>query len=399
MMVSITFFLLVVSLSGLLPLRYCQLKMWSALYWPLSIAGQLFVVPIIVVTMVIVLAWRNEIWVAGPAFAALLISMSSLFMQCKVRSLAAGMALQLGVVGRGARAFSLKDIWRWLLVLRCERRGLKITRDVAYGELSAQRMDIYALADHCEPKPILIHIHGGAWVTGKKGQMGRPLVHDMAQRGWLVCDIEYRLGPEHRYPAMIVDVLSAIHWIKTNAGQYGGRGDFVVLTGGSAGGHLTALAGLMSAAQRREYVDGDTSVQAIAPFYGRYDFLDRFDIIKDPKIVEFTENKVMPGTVAQVGEALWRQASPIDHVGPHMPSCLIVHGSSDCLIDYKEAEAFVSAQAALATNDFEFLLVPGAQHAFDLGHCPQSDAVNHLVEAYFEKCYRDHCESVGESYL
>ncbi|POP54731.1 alpha/beta hydrolase [Zhongshania marina] len=398
-MASIAFFLLVVSLSGLLPLRYRQLKVWSALYWPLSIAGQLFVVPITVVVAVIVLAWRNEAWVAGPAFVALSISIFSLLRQFKVRNLTAEMALRLGVVEHGAYSLSLKDIWRWLLVLRCERRGINIIRDVAYGDLSAQRLDIYALAGHGEPKPILIHIHGGAWVTGKKGQMGRPLVHDMAQQGWLVCDIEYRLGPEHRYPAMIVDVLSAIHWIKTNAEQYGGRGDFVAVTGGSAGGHLTALTGLMSAAQRREYVDGDTSVQLVAPFYGRYDLLDRFGIINDPKIDEFTESKVMPGAVEQVGEALWRQASPIDNVGPHMPSCLMVHGSSDCLIDYKEAEAFVNAQAALSVNDFEYLLVPGAQHAFDLGHCPQSDAVNRLIQMYFEKCYRDFCKVQGESHL
>jgi acetyl esterase/lipase len=398
-MASIAFFLLVVSLSGLLPLRYRQLKVWSALYWPLSIAGQLFVVPITVVAVVIVLAWRNEAWVAGPAFVALFISIFSLLRQFKVRNLTAEMALRLGVVEHGAYSLSLKDIWRWLLVLRCERRGINIIRDVAYGDLSAQRLDIYALAGHAEPKPILIHIHGGAWVTGKKGQMGRPLVHDMAQQGWLVCDIEYRLGPEHRYPAMIVDVLSAIHWIKTNAEQYGGRGDFVAVTGGSAGGHLTALTGLMSAAQRREYVDGDTSVQLVAPFYGRYDLLDRFGIINDPKIDEFTESKVMPGAVEQVGEALWRQASPIDNVGPHMPSCLMVHGSSDCLIDYKEAEAFVNAQAALSVNDFEYLLVPGAQHAFDLGHCPQSDAVNRLIQMYFEKCYRDFCKVQGESHL
>lgn len=398
-MASIAFFLLVVSLSGLLPLRYRQLKVWSALYWPLSIAGQLFVVPITVVAVVIVLAWRNEAWVAGPAFVALFISIFSLLRQFKVRNLTAEMALRLGVVEHGAYSLSLKDIWRWLLVLRCERRGINIIRDVAYGGLSAQRLDIYALAGHGEPKPILIHIHGGAWVTGKKGQMGRPLVHDMAQQGWLVCDIEYRLGPEHRYPAMIVDVLSAIHWIKTNAEQYGGRGDFVAVTGGSAGGHLTALTGLMSAAQRREYVDGDTSVQLVAPFYGRYDLLDRFGIINDPKIDEFTESKVMPGAVEQVGEALWRQASPIDNVGPHMPSCLMVHGSSDCLIDYKEAEAFVNAQAALSVNDFEYLLVPGAQHAFDLGHCPQSDAVNRLIQMYFEKCYRDFCKVQGESHL
>ncbi|RNL65651.1 alpha/beta hydrolase [Zhongshania marina] len=398
-MASIAFFLLVVSLSGLLPLRYRQLKVWSALYWPLSIAGQLFVVPITVVAVVIVLAWRNEAWVAGPAFVALFISIFSLLRQFKVRNLTAEMALRLGVVEHGAYSLSLKDIWSWLLVLRCERRGINIIRDVAYGDLSAQRLDIYALAGHGEPKPILIHIHGGAWVTGKKGQMGRPLVHDMAQQGWLVCDIEYRLGPEHRYPAMIVDVLSAIHWIKTNAEQYGGRGDFVAVTGGSAGGHLTALTGLMSADQRREYVDGDTSVQLVAPFYGRYDLLDRFGIINDPKIDEFTESKVMPGAVEQVGEALWRQASPIDNVGPHMPSCLMVHGSSDCLIDYKEAEAFVNAQAALSVNDFEYLLVPGAQHAFDLGHCPQSDAVNRLIQMYFEKCYRDFCKVQGESHL
>lgn len=393
MITSLSVFVLALSLAAVVPLRYRQLGIGAPLYWLLSVGGQLLVLPLALCAVVLAAVADGAIGLFLAMLAAA-VGVFGMWRQWRVREQAihAAETLELGL--RGDFSIGVEDVARWVVVFFCRRRGLRVKRDVAYGQLDAQKMDIYRDNVERDPRPILIHIHGGAWVAGKKGQMGRPLIHDMAQRGWLVCDIEYRLGPEHRYPAMVADVLCAIAWIKSNASRFGGNSNFVAVTGGSAGGHLTALSSLLSAELRHHYAGADTDVQAIVPCYGRYDFLDRFDIINDPAIAKFTRDKVMPGAVEDIGEALWREASPIDHVGPHMPPCLLVHGGGDCMIDREEARAFVTAQTPVAENDFHVFLPPGVQHAFDLGHCIQGDAINRLVALFLARSYAGFAEEV-----
>ena len=66
----------------------------------------------------------------------------------------------------------------------------------------------------------------------------------MAERGWICVSMAYRVSPRNTWPAHIVDVKRALAWVKENIADYGGDPDFVAITGGSAGGHLTALAAL-----------------------------------------------------------------------------------------------------------------------------------------------------------
>ncbi|AKH68702.1 esterase/lipase [Spongiibacter sp. IMCC21906] len=397
--------LLLLSLSSVVSLKYRQLKVWSALYWLLAVTGQLFALPILIIALSLFLTGRDQPGVAIVSAVTALAASLSLLKQLQVRKAVATFAEDLGIATRRDFYYSWQKIWRSVLVLHCNRRGMQLDKNISYGDLAEQRLDIYRLdtsksaMSTSELMPILIHIHGGAWVAGKKGQMGRPLIHDMATEGWLVVDIEYRLGPEHRYPAMIEDVLKAIAWVKTHAEEYGGSANFIALTGGSAGGHLSALAGLLDCGERRGLQQGfeevDTRVQAIVPFYGRYDFLDRFNIINDPKIKQFMIDKVMPVGPIDAGEQLWRQASPIDHVAGHFPPCLLIHGSSDCMIDVAEANAFVDAQRPLSTAPFYFVTVPGAQHAFDLGYCLQAEAVNTLTQYFLKDCYRQFVSSTS----
>lgn len=380
-------FLLLVCVSAQVPLTYRQLRAWAPLYWGFSIIGQLFAVHLLIASLLL-LCFSRDFSSALIALLACCAASLECWRQLRVRALAVktAVATKLG----SSLDFKIKcsDLVRWLTAFRWQVRGVKVDKNLAYGDLSAQRIDLYRLDDGQDQRPILIHIHGGAWVTGKKGQMGKPLIFEMAQAGWLVCDIEYRLGPESRYPAMIEDVLKGIAWIKANAEQFGGNANFVALTGGSAGGHLTSLAGLLPEAARQDLCDADTAVQAVVPVYGRYDFLDRDKIINHSKITNFMNTQVMPGAVEDIGEAMWRQASPIDNVGAHQPPCLLIHGSGDCLIDYKEALAFISAQAAVATNAFHTFIAPRSQHAFDLTHSIQSDAINRLVHLFLQDCYQ-----------
>ncbi|MGN6575933.1 MAG: alpha/beta hydrolase fold domain-containing protein, partial [Nocardioides sp.] len=110
------------------------------------------------------------------------------------------------------------------------RRGLL---DV-YRPRSAQRSDA----------PVLLQVHGGGWTIGNKDQQGIPLMLHMAARGWVCVAINYRLSPRDAFPAHIVDVKRAIAWIREHITEYGADPSFLAVTGGSAGGHLAALAAL-----------------------------------------------------------------------------------------------------------------------------------------------------------
>src|SRR5699024_9791242 len=122
--------------------------------------------------------------------------------------------------------------------------------------------------------PVLLHVHGGMWMGSDKRYEALPLLYRMARRGWVCVSINYRLCPKDPFPAQIIDVKRAIAWTREHIAGYGGDPSFIAVTGGSAGGHLAALAALTPGA--REFQPGfetaETTVQAAVPQYGIYDF-------------------------------------------------------------------------------------------------------------------------------
>ena len=116
------------------------------------------------------------------------------------------------------------------------------------------------------------------WVIGSKNEQGIPLLNHLAHNGWVGFNVNYQLSPRVKAPDHLIDCKRALAWIREHADEYGVDPDFIVVTGGSAGGHLCALMALT--ANDPEYQpgfdDADTSlVQAAVPFYGVYDMLDR----------------------------------------------------------------------------------------------------------------------------
>lgn len=94
------------------------------------------------------------------------------------------------------------------------------------------------------PRPCLLYVHGGGWVIGDKSTQGLPTVHELTAAGWVCFSMNYRKSPRATYPEHLIDVKRAIAWIRTHGASYGADPNFLVLAGGSAGGHLAALAAL-----------------------------------------------------------------------------------------------------------------------------------------------------------
>jgi acetyl esterase/lipase len=242
-------------------------------------------------------------------------------------------------------------------------------RNIAYGpEGERNLLDIYRPARAASAEmPVLLQVHGGGWTMGNKAQQALPLMHYLAGRGWICVAINYRLGPQSRYPDFLIDVKKAIAWIRENIAQFGGDGRFIAITGGSAGGHLASLAALTPNEPDLQpgFEGADTSVATAVPLYGRYDFLDRGGYCAGSDLLQFLAANVMRCSHDQ-DRALWERASPVSLVRPDAPPFFVVHGSHDCLIPVGESADFVQRLRAVSRNPVLYAELHGAEHAFDI---------------------------------
>lgn len=250
------------------------------------------------------------------------------------------------------------------------RRDIVRHRDLAYLDdgSSRHRLDVYHRRDLQAGAPVLIQIHGGAWLVGDKAQQGLPLIRHMAERGWLCVAINYGLSPRATWPTHLVDCKRALAWVKEHAAEYGGDPSCVVVTGGSAGGHLTAMMGLT--ANDPEFQPGfeevDTSVAAFIPFYGVFDWTDRFGIRgrRDglrPRLERWIVKRSRDEDFDR-----FDRASPLSRVHPAAPPAMVVHGTRDNLAPVEEARRFVEALREASGEPVVYVELPGAHHAFDV---------------------------------
>jgi acetyl esterase/lipase len=275
----------------------------------------------------------------------------------------------------------------WLQPFKFARDGVRVHSHISYGDAGKRNLlDIYQPVTPREGgSPILLQVHGGAWIIGSKEEQAKPLMYHMSQRGWICVAINYRLSPKDALPAHIIDVKKAIAWIKDNIAEYGGDPNFIAITGGSAGGHLSSLAALTP--NRAQWQPGfeevDTTVQAAVPFYGVYDFLDRYDIRTGMSMDGMIAEKVMQCSKEDNRE-LWDECSPLSHVSADAPPMYVIQGSHDSLVWVEEARVFVSALQSVASNPVAYAELPGAQHAFEIFHSVRTDEVVNSVADFLE---------------
>jgi acetyl esterase/lipase len=263
---------------------------------------------------------------------------------------------------------------------RMRHAGVARVRDVAYGPAGHRNhLDVYRPRERSGLCPTLLQIHGGGWTIGRKDQQALPLMNRLASDGWVCVAANYRLSPRATFPDHLIDVKRALAWIRTEGVRHGVDPDFVVVTGGSAGGHLAALLALTANDPRYQpgFEAVDTSVAACVPFYGVYDFLDRHGARGSASMVPFLERVVMKCSPT-TERARWDEASPIARVHEGAPPFFVIHGTHDALAYVEEARHFVAALRAVSRNPVLYAELPGAQHAFDTFHSRRSA---HAVDA------------------
>jgi acetyl esterase/lipase len=288
----------------------------------------------------------------------------------------------------------------WANPLKMRKPGVEKIKNISYGPLGIrQKLDIYRPKNMpAEGCPVLLQIHGGAWMIGSKDHQALPLMYHMANNGWICVAINYRLSPSVEFPTHIEDCKRALAWIKTEGKKYGMNSDFVAITGGSAGGHLTALMGLTENMPelQTELKGIDTSVQAAVPFYGIYDFLARYDHPSRNLLIRFLRNRVIFSSPEDNPE-LWELASPISHIHENSPPFMIIQGEIDSLAAVTGARIFHKKLKEISNNPAIYLELPGAEHAFDSFHSPRTDPVIKGIHRFLERTRFEHKQSTTKT--
>ncbi len=260
--------------------------------------------------------------------------------------------------------------------------GVAMRAGVRYGPHPRHLLDIYRRSDLDGALPVFVYVHGGSWMRGRRDSQARPVLYHLAARGWLVVAISYRLSPEARFPDHLIDVKRAIARLRASAAEVGADPGFVAVAGGSAGGHLAALAALTAgdSALQPGFEEVDTSVQACVALYGVHSLL-RSD--GETPLWPWLPRNVMAGPPAADPEA-WRRASPQYVAHGDAPPFLVLHGTHDSAVRVRVSERFAAALEA-AGAQVTFVAVPGATHGFDYFNSVRGRATAAAIDGFLAR--------------
>jgi len=250
--------------------------------------------------------------------------------------------------------------------LRPPRDGIEVELDIAYGEHLRQRLDVVRSTRRLPGAPVLVHVHGGSWVGGRRGKQSRTLRYEFARQGWISVDAGYRVSPDATFPDHLVDVKRVVAWVRAHADELGADPSTLVLSGVSSGAHLAALAALTvgDGTLQPGFEDADTSVAGCISTSGIYDLLDRNSDHPGSKLGPFLRRVVLKSDpIAE--RAVWDAASPIVRVHAGAPPFFVIHGAHDALVWPKEARRFVAALRSASRAPVAYAELPGTQHAFE----------------------------------
>lgn len=247
----------------------------------------------------------------------------------------------------------------------CQPEGVQLLMDVYYPRSAEGRW------------PALVFIHGGGWTGGDKSR-GGPEIAALRDAGFLVASINYRLGPQYKFPAMIEDAKCAVRFLRANASAFHIDPGRMGAWGSSAGGHLAALLGAADASagfDTGQFLEHSSRVQAVAVFFGPTDLTVPFAGGYESKREVF----------APFDPAL---ASPVTYVSPDDPPFLFVHGDRDTLVPLSQSEIMV-ARLQEAGVPAQLIVVANAQHGLaPSGGAPISPTrpeITQMVVDFFRK--------------
>ena len=219
------------------------------------------------------------------------------------------------------------------------------------------KLDLYVAKNGDKPNPTVIYIHGGGWVGGTKEGVVLRLLPFM-KLGMSIVNVEYRLARVSLAPAAVADCRCALRWVIEHADEYGFDTSRLVVTGGSAGGHLALTTGMLDPAAGLDnecFGEKPLSVAAIVNYYG---ITDVADLLDGPNQKSYAVEWL--GSLANAKEVA-KRVSPLTYVRKGLPPILTIHGDADPTVPYEHALRLKKALDAAGVPN-ELFTVPGGKH-------------------------------------
>jgi len=252
-------------------------------------------------------------------------------------------------------------------------------RGLIYASIDGYRaleLDLYVPADASSPVPLVVWIHGGAWIFGARsqppGDWDPNLVFQSAiDAGLAVATIDYRHSREAPFPAQLHDSKAAVRYLRTFAPQLGIDADHIAVWGESAGGHLAALVALVNDPD----LEGDIGATGVSSdVRAAVCFYPITNAATLPPTSDLPVNATQPPTPTEIMlegspwpyEEGLRRMSPLSYVRSDAPPMLLIHGEADRLVPVSQSQQL--AQALKQVNaDVHLITVPGLHHVFYAG--------------------------------
>jgi acetyl esterase/lipase len=275
-------------------------------------------------------------------------------------------------------------------------QNLQEIKNIVYASYGSRNMylDIYLPAKKDKLYPAVLLIHGGGWRSGNK-EMEIPMAQFLASNGYVAATIEYRLSPESLYPAALIDIKTAIKWLRSNAGLYQIDTVKIALYGCSSGGQIAALLGFSNDnSLSKDYPTSSTHnimrtnhssfVQAIIDIDGVLDMTDPNESGKDSIISKPSAAKSWLGFTYKDNSKIWKDASPLYHVNEKSaPICFINSSIPRFHAGRDETIAKLNKLGIYS----EVHTIPNTPHEFWLFH-PWFDLTSGYILNFLDKVFK-----------
>ncbi|KIX06134.1 uncharacterized protein Z518_04108 [Rhinocladiella mackenziei CBS 650.93] len=252
-----------------------------------------------------------------------------------------------------------------------------------------QKLDLF-LPQGSNQRPLIIYIHGGAFLFGTKETELVP--RHLQTKGYAVASLDYRLSGDAYFPAALEDCKSAVRWLRAHADMYRLDPDQFVAWGESAGGHQAAMLGTTDTTKEfdvGEYLNVSSAVQGVVDYYAPSDFLQMDDHAlpgtRPHNAPNSPESRYLGGTITEHPDRV-KRANPMTYVSASTPPFFIAHGTDDHTVPFHQSELLVAALKEAGVPVI-FHPVDGADHLFR-GMTPEQDHfLNEATEKFLDDVF------------
>ena len=224
--------------------------------------------------------------------------------------------------------------------------------DVEFARVGGVSLTLDAHVPEGEgPFPTCILVHGGGFIRGDKQSYIKPLFEPLSHAGFAWFTVNYRLAPQHLWPACAEDVAAAVRWVRAHAREYRVDPRRIALIGESAGGHLVSWHGTQA--------QGDTAVAAVVSFYAPHDLE-----LQVRRRQQLGDSMTALLGLKELNDTAWqtlRAISPVGQVHAGLAPYLLIHGDADTLVPFEQSPQFQTRMHAVG-NRCDLLKIEGGVH-------------------------------------